>query len=87
MIKHLKIKGRVQGVGYRYSMVEKADHLNIKGWVRNCPDGSVEAVLMGPPEKVDEMILWAKQGPIFATVNDVDVSDTQGEFFSFEIKM
>jgi len=48
--KHLKISGRVQGVGFRYAMSEEAERLGVTGWVRNRREGTVEAVLDGPPD-------------------------------------
>ncbi|HKC53911.1 MAG TPA: acylphosphatase, partial [Burkholderiales bacterium] len=52
MAKHLKISGRVQGVGFRYSMRDEAERLGVTGWVRNRRDGTVEAVIDGAPDAV-----------------------------------
>lgn len=80
----LEIKGRVQGVGFRWAMVEEARRSGVCGWVRNRRDGSVEALLAGSPEAVGRLIDWARRGPRFAAVADVEVFDSEGEFDSFE---
>jgi acylphosphatase len=59
----LQILGRVQGVWFRESMRREAERLGVAGWVRNAPDGSVEAVVQGPDEAVDALIAWAHDGP------------------------
>ena len=62
------IKGRVQGVGYRYWAVDQASGLGLDGWVRNCRDGRVEMVVCGPQEALDEILRRCHQGPSFAHV-------------------
>jgi acylphosphatase len=74
--RHLRIHGRVQGVGYRQSMYEAAAGFGLHGWVRNRRDGTVEALLCGPEAKVQELIAWAKHGPTFAKVTNVAVSES-----------
>lgn len=81
----LTIHGRVQGVYYRDSMRQRARQLGVKGWVRNCSDGSVEAIVYGTPDAVAAIIEWAKQGPTAAKVSDVRVKDAEGDFDSFEV--
>lgn len=80
----LEIRGFVQGVGYRWSMVEEARRLGIRGWVRNRRDGSVEAMLAGLPEAIDEIVIWARKGPGSAVVAAVDVFADEGTFDSFD---
>jgi acylphosphatase len=71
--RHLFINGRVQGVGYRDSAVAIAQQLGVNGWVRNCRDGNVEALVSGPEEEVEAFIDWAWQGPSAARVNHIEV--------------
>ncbi len=73
--KHLRIKGRVQGVWYRAWTIEQATKLGLKGWVHNCTDGSVEALVHGPEEDVEQMITACRGGPPSAQVSDIEISD------------
>lgn len=68
------IRGRVQGVGYRLSLVQQAAGCDLDGWCRNRPDGSVEAALKGPAAGVDKVIAWCWQGPRLAQVDEVVVT-------------
>ncbi len=84
--KHLKVYGIVQGVFFRQRTKEKANALGIKGWVRNCDDGSVEIEAEGNPEALDEFVKWCHTGPPRAVVNKVEVSDSAlKNFTSFEV--
>jgi acylphosphatase len=85
---HLIIRGLVQGVFYRASTQETAVRLGLKGWVRNMPDGSVEAVFEGPVENVKQAVEWCGQGPPGARVTEVNEewSVYSGEFKGFEVK-
>lgn len=74
-IVHLRIAGRVHGVGFRAFVETEAGARNLEGWVRNRRDGSVEAVVSGPDESVDEMIAACWRGPSAARVSVVDVID------------
>ena len=74
---HLIIHGRVQGVGYRWSMARAAEAAGVRGWVRNRRDGTVEALLAGPSAAVEEMVRWAKAGPAGARVDRVVQSAIQ----------
>jgi acylphosphatase len=69
---HLSIHGRVQGVGFRDSLILQALHRGVDGWVRNRRDGSVEAVLQGNADAVAALIRWAQLGPATAHVERVD---------------
>ena len=85
---YLRIEGRVQGVFFRASAQEEAGRLGLKGWVRNCPDGSVEVVAEGERKKIDDLVGWCHHGPPGARVNDVRLQwdDFQNEFPDFRIK-
>lgn len=80
----LEIRGQVQGVGYRWAMVEQARRLGLCGWVRNRRDGSVEAMVAGPPDTVDLLVAWARQGSSSAVVSALDVFTDEGTFETFE---
>ena len=80
----LKIVGVVQGVGYRWSMVQEARRLGVRGGVRNRRDGSVEAIVTGPTQALEQIIAWAREGPPSAKVTTVDVLTGEGAFESFE---
>ena len=84
---HVLVRGCVQGVWFRGSMQDEAEGLGLAGWVRNRPDGSVEAEAEGPREAVDELIAWAQHGPPGARVTDVEVSwiEPRGERGGFAI--
>jgi len=72
---HLIIFGRVQGVGFRMFTKIKAENLGLSGWVRNLKDGRVEVVLVGPGEKIEEMVSWLKQGSPLARVEEVKIEE------------
>lgn len=84
----LRVSGRVQGVGYRASTWAKAQALGLSGWVRNCPDGRVEAFAQGDAGAVEALIAWAKRGPLPAKVESVEVVDVAADssLTSFEIR-
>ena len=74
-LRHVTITGRVQGVGYRAFVADEASARDLEGWVRNCRDGSVEALLAGPADDVTEMIAACRRGPSFARVDAVREED------------
>lgn len=84
----LFISGRVQGVFYRANTQERARQLGLTGWVRNLPDGRVEAVVEGEEERIQELINWCHEGPPGARVEEVEVhwEDYRGEFEDFQIR-
>ena len=71
--RHLRIEGHVQHVGFRWSLVERANTLGLAGWVRNRGDGTVEALAIGPTAAVEAFIAWAHRGPSNARVSRVEV--------------
>ncbi len=81
------IEGRVQGVFFRYRTQETALKFDLKGWVKNRRDGSVEAVFEGDKEKVDQIVQWCHRGPSEAKVTKVHLSweDYIEEFDDFTI--
>jgi acylphosphatase len=84
--RRLVARGRVQGVWFRESMRREAEAAGAAGWVRNRPDGTVEAVVHGPPDVVERLVAWAHQGPPLARVEDVQVAEDDGEYSFFEIR-
>ena len=84
MAKHLTISGRVQGVGYRASMIDEARRLGVTGWVRNRRDGTVEAVVDGDADAVAAIVAWAQRGPPGSRVAGVSVEETNGTFGEFD---
>jgi len=72
---HLIIFGHVQGVGYRNLATRIALNLGLKGWMRNLDDGSVEAVVQGSDEKIDEFLFWCKRGPPKARVDEIYITE------------
>ncbi len=74
--RHLLVRGRVQGVFFRASTRDRARRAGVAGWVRNLPDGRVEAHLQGPADAVEQVEAWVRDGgPRDATVEDVEAED------------
>ncbi|CDM24480.1 Acylphosphate phosphohydrolase [Castellaniella defragrans 65Phen] len=73
------VEGRVQGVGFRAATVRQAHQLKLGGWVRNLPDGRVEALIQGEHAAIDRMLSWLLQGPPAARVTGVTHTETPTE--------
>ena len=85
--RRVKVRGRVQGVFFRDSARERARAHGVAGWVRNCHDGAVEAVVEGPPNAVESVVRFFQTGPPRARVEDVEVQDEQPEGLAeFEVR-
>lgn len=84
---HVYIHGRVQGVFFRATTRDMARVFGVKGWVKNCLDGSVEAVFEGKHESVDKVVDWCRKGPAGAFVKQIDVcwEKYSGEFNEFSV--
>ncbi len=84
----IAVTGRVQGVGYRYATVQRAQALEIVGWVRNCRDGSVEVAAVGEGPALASLIEWCEHGPGAARVDTVRVASDSGdeEWQDFEVR-
>lgn len=84
----VQIRGLVQGVNFRYSTSRAAQKYQIGGWVRNLPDGTVEALFEGDENDVQQLIDWCRQGPRQARVDGltVDWEEYREEFAIFEVK-
>ena len=84
---HAIVSGRVQGVFYRLETQNAANRIGVNGWVRNLPDGTVEAVFEGEKQKVKDIIAWCQDGPPHARVDQVkvDYQDCTGEFSDFQV--
>ncbi len=85
---HVIIAGNVQGVFYRASMQREAKALGVTGWVRNLPDGRVEAIIEGNDSQLSALTEWCRQGPSRAIVEKVELREEpyQGEFHDFTIR-
>ncbi|MCX5898683.1 MAG: acylphosphatase [Proteobacteria bacterium] len=84
---HVLVEGRVQGVFFRSETLSVARQHNLTGWVKNLPDGRVEALFEGTEEDVERAVQWCHKGPPHATVRQVSVTSEpyQGEFETFSI--
>lgn len=82
------VMGRVQGVWFRASTRDRANHLGVTGWARNLPDGTVEIVAQGEDAQVQALMEWARQGPPQARVTDLRVEELSDsvELKEFEVR-
>ena len=83
--RRVTISGRVQGVGFRYALADEARARNLRGWVRNRREGTVEAVLAGVDADVEAVIAWAHHGPPAARVTEVVVESVVTDALEFDI--
>lgn len=85
---HLVVSGRVQGVWYRAGTEQEATRLGLSGWVRNLPDGRVEALAEGPEAALQAFEGWCRRGPEHARVEHVEAtwSESTGEFQGFSVR-
>jgi acylphosphatase len=85
---HLFVEGRVQGVGFRNFAKINAREVGVYGWVKNLPDGRVEAVFEGPEDHIIEVVSRCEKGPGSGRVNNVDFEweEATGEFNSFKVQ-
>jgi acylphosphatase len=86
---HLHIRGRVQGVSFRYYALQEAQSVGLIGWVRNLWDGRVEALFEGDEGAVNHMIQWCRSGPSMAVVEEVDIiwEEPTSEFSNFRVRV
>ncbi len=85
---HIFVEGIVQGVFFRASTKEESCKLGLTGWVKNCPNGHVEAIFEGDKDKIEQAIEWCKKGPPGAVVRNVETvwEQATGDYDSFTIK-
>lgn len=85
---HVRLSGRVQGVGFRFATADEARRRHLAGWVRNLDSGGVEAVFEGPRASVEAMLHWCEDGPAGAHVRDVRATwdEPSEDLTSFEIR-
>ena len=88
MVAHVFISGFVHGVGFRQHIKSKAKSLDLTGWIRNLPDGRVEALFSGPKDKIEEAISECNKGPFLSEVKNVGVewNEEDKNYYSFDIK-
>ena len=85
--RRVRASGRVQGVFFRDSVRSRASSRGVAGWVRNCSDGSVEAVFEGPEDAVSAMVEYCRGGPGSASVEQLDVESEEPEGLSgFDVR-
>ncbi|MBI3925690.1 MAG: acylphosphatase [Armatimonadetes bacterium] len=85
---HAQVYGRVQGVGFRAYTIRQADHLGITGWVRNCPDGSVEILAEADADLLEQFLQAIRRGPSHASVRELRTrfEDAEEELRGFTVR-
>ncbi|HCC36435.1 MAG TPA: acylphosphatase [Treponema sp.] len=85
---HALVSGRVQGVGFRWTCCDQARHLELRGWVRNLPDGDVEVIAEGGGEKLEALLQWLRRGPPGSWVESVRHEEISysGKYQTFKIR-
>lgn len=85
---HAIVHGHVQGVSFRYYTVATARTLNLTGWVRNLPDGTVEAVAEGPKAQLESLVVFLRRGPTGARVTKLDLEwlPASGQYTEFTMR-
>jgi acylphosphatase len=85
--KRVLVSGLVQGVNFRANTRSAARRIGVAGWVRNLPDGRVEAVIEGDSQSVEAMLAWLRKGPTYSRVDKLDVREElpTGEFSDFDV--
>jgi len=85
---HVGISGRVQGVFFRARTNSAAQSLRLRGWVRNLPDGRVEALFEGDDDDVEAMLEWCRKGPPLSDVSNIEIREEEpgNELHGFEIR-
>lgn len=78
--RQIRVRGRVQGVGFRYALRREAERSGVRGWVRNRSDGSVEALVQGEAQAVARLVAWARHGPPAARVDELKESEAEPAF-------
>ncbi len=84
----IRVRGVVQGVGFRWHTMRQAEALGLGGWVRNLPDGTVQIVAEGPRAALERLLAWARQGPPHASVAAADAEwrESRGESGGFRAR-
>jgi acylphosphatase len=87
-LRHIRIIGKVQGVGYRFFATRVARRLGLKGWIQNNRDGTVDAMVEGEKSVIDEWIEELKEGPRYAEVTKIDQESKEfsGKLPDFDVK-
>ncbi|HET7436639.1 MAG TPA: acylphosphatase [Thermoanaerobaculia bacterium] len=86
--RHLRIHGKVQGVGYRFFATRVARRNGLKGWIQNMRDGTVEALVEGEKQSIDDWLEELKEGPRFAEVTRIEQESKEftGKLPDFDVK-